>query len=197
MKPLRLKTVKRRRLRQPSGRNLQVYHEVRELGVAQAEAAARHGVTQERVSQICRQVERWLARSQQPHGSDDLGRAELHLERRRCQALYAAAFHELAKGDQSLLTQRVQTRGHEKRTVETTRQQPLNPQWAKLVAALSQRLAKLDAALGPDEEETLMPHWTPQALSELKSSSSSKVSPALAGALAGSRDDATDVSAVY
>src|SRR5262245_35748497 len=39
--------------RKPSPRNMQIYEQVRLLGHRQADVAARHGMNQQRVSQIC------------------------------------------------------------------------------------------------------------------------------------------------
>jgi hypothetical protein len=52
-----------RRARQPSRRNLELYHEIAGEGRLQVEVAARLGISQPRVAQLCRQVERWIERT--------------------------------------------------------------------------------------------------------------------------------------
>jgi hypothetical protein len=173
MKALGMSVPKRRQLRQPSGRNLQVYRDVRELGETQAAVALRHGVTQERVSQICRQVERWLARCAQPTGDDGGPLADLILARKRYQQMFALAARELAKGDVELVTERVRQLGDERQVARTTRTEPLNPQWGKIVVVLTDRLRRLDAKLGPDEEWEFATFSPPQANVELNSSTTS------------------------
>jgi hypothetical protein len=53
--------IKRRR-REPSYRNLQIYHEVAYLRRTQTAVAPEIGVSQRRISEICRQVRRWVDR---------------------------------------------------------------------------------------------------------------------------------------
>jgi len=55
-----VKTARRRR-RPPSKRNLEIHRAVRVDGEGQADVAILNGLSQSRVSAICRQVDRWRA----------------------------------------------------------------------------------------------------------------------------------------
>jgi hypothetical protein len=50
-----------RRRRRPSERNLKIYEQVHVIGNDQSALAAEHGISQPRISAICRQVQRWLS----------------------------------------------------------------------------------------------------------------------------------------
>ncbi len=151
MRETKMDAAKARRIRRPSERNLRVFEQVRQLGRTQAEVAAEYGISQERVSQICRQIDRWWARTHAEPGRDRR-RAELLLARRRFERIFTHAARELAKENIALVTQRTVWRaGDQARREETTRTQPQSPQWGKIVLATSRHLARLDAQLGPDD----------------------------------------------
>jgi hypothetical protein len=143
--------AKARRMRRPSERNLQVFEQVRFLGETQAAVAARHGVSQERVSQICLQIDRWWARTHATGEEVDRRRADMLLTRRRLAHLFKRAARELAKESVALVKERTWVEDGQTRKETTSTQQPLNPQWGKLVLQVSKQLARLDAQFGPDD----------------------------------------------
>ncbi len=86
--------------RQPSPRNVEVYGCVRLVGQTQEEVAARYGLTQVRVSQICAQVQEWRewVNVQPPHSPshEERRRAARRLFRQRYEQIYAGVMRHLA-----------------------------------------------------------------------------------------------------
>jgi hypothetical protein len=144
-----------RRVRQPSERNLQVFEAVRTEGRSQVEVARQYGLSQPRVAQICQQIDRWWARLRALGAGRDARRAELLLARRRYERILATASRHLAQNEVTLATEKTRHEGGQVLRTRTLRTEPVDPQWGRIVVWVSDRLARLDAELGPDDDEVL------------------------------------------
>jgi hypothetical protein len=149
----------RSRASRPSQRNLEIYEEVHVKGKSQLEVGAFRGLSQSRVSAICRQVARWRG----AHESSELGepqgaskvRAERWLTRRRLEEVYGWTLRGLESSGQSLVSHVTQDRddGPTRRTI-TRKEQNLNVQWAKVARATVNdlhKLAELDEPEAPPD----------------------------------------------
>jgi hypothetical protein len=93
------------RRRKPSPRCLKIYEAVRVRNEPQLSVACEHDVSQQRVSAICRQVERWL-RQDNPHQpqADEQRRTERWLARRRLEEVHGWSLQGLARSGKTLQT---------------------------------------------------------------------------------------------
>ncbi len=98
----------------PSERNQLIFREVRVLGHSQAGVAQRFGVSQVRVSQICRQVDRWqawvAAHRRPPADQAQQERLNLLADRERCERIYLAAVGRILRSEERLITERTRVR---------------------------------------------------------------------------------------
>ena len=153
----------RSRVRRPSQRNLEVYEEVHVKGKSQLEVAALRGLSQSRVSAICRQVARWRGEHEpselgEPQGAERV-RAERFLTRRRLEEVYGWTLRGLAVSGETRKTYVTHMRGEEtERRVMTSRERDFNVQWAKVARATVNdlhKLAELDEPEAPPSKPRL------------------------------------------
>ena len=138
----------RSRARRPSQRNLEIYEAVHVKGKSQLEVGAFRGLSQSRVSAICRQVARWRGEHEpselgEPQGAVKV-RAERFLTRRRLEEVYGWTLRGLESSGQSLVSQVTRSRDDGPTWRITQRkEQNFNVQWAKVARATVNDLHKL------------------------------------------------------
>ena len=168
---------------QPSPRNFAIFEEVIGLGRTQQEVAQRLGVSQSRVSQICRQVQRWFNQLLAAPGNDEERRQRFHTQRcllrRRREFLYAEAIDGLIR--------ELESRG-------TTRTgKVLNPGWIRAAMSISERLHQMDKEdrrLGVNTTTSLVEELD-ATLEQLTASIRGQLDGRLAAATAGLPGDAS------
>jgi hypothetical protein len=141
-----------RRQRPPSERNLQIFAQVRQFGERQATVAARHGMSQRRVSQICQQVERWRASLEDlpgQQGQAQRRRASLLFARQRAEQMRILALREVREAKRHLITERINYLDGQVQCRRTAREVTPDVQWLKVADKLSQDIADIDRELGP------------------------------------------------
>ena len=135
-------------LRVPSQRDQQIFAQVEGLGRLQTEVAAEFGLTQSRVSQICKRVGVWRARAR-PRETGELSRREqaqldMYLDRLRLEEIYKQSMREFHKSSQPLVTVRERVKGGEVEFIETTtRGRAANVQFLKAAMKAQEQLGKL------------------------------------------------------
>lgn len=135
-------------MRVPSQRDQQIFAQVEGLGRLQIEVAAEFGVTQSRVSQICKRVAAWRARAR-PRETGELSRREQaqldrYLDRLRLEETFKLSMREFHKSSQPLVTVRERVKGGEVEFIETTtRQRAANVQCLKTAMKSQEQLGKL------------------------------------------------------
>jgi hypothetical protein len=138
----------RSRARRPSQRNLEIYEEVQVKGQSQLHTALRRGLSQSRVSAICRQVARWRGAQEPAELGEPQGvakvRAERWLTRRRLEEVYGWTLRGLESSGQSLVSQVTQDQDDgPTRRITSRKEQNFNVQWAKVARATVNDLHKL------------------------------------------------------
>src|SRR5688500_12388975 len=116
-----LVTASKARRRRPSQRNTETHEAARVGGQAQLEGAARHRMTQRRVSAICRQVDRWRA-DEEAGGeltADVRQRAERWVARKRLEKVYGWSIRGLETSGETLRTSVNRRKGNELIEVQT------------------------------------------------------------------------------
>jgi hypothetical protein len=138
----------RSRASRPSQRNLEIYEEVHVKGKSQLEVGAFRGLSQSRVSAICRQVARWRGGQEpgdlgEPQGAAKV-RAGRWLTRRRLEEVYGWTLRGLESSGQSQVSQVTRSRDDGPTWRITQRkEQNFNVQWAKVARATVNDLHKL------------------------------------------------------
>ena len=118
------------RKRRPSQRDQDIAAAVRVQGRRQVEVAAEFGLTRRRVSQICRQIEKWHANipSWERGEVDEEQRSQPDriLQRDQLTEIYGAALRAYARSEQPLVTVRRGKRGEQRWSDRSQRQQRLD-----------------------------------------------------------------------
>jgi hypothetical protein len=135
-----------RKKRLPSARDQAIYVSRMARGCSQASLAKEHRLSQSRISQILRRVERWRA-NLRPSDCGELDHAqrqriERQLERERHQELYDRGLRGFDSAPQQLTTKKEGKRGENDFTETTTREVLPNVQWLKLSQRSAEALAK-------------------------------------------------------
>jgi hypothetical protein len=118
------------RKRRPSQRDLDIAAAVRVQGRRHADVAAEFGLTRRRVSQICRQIEKWHLNipSWERGEVDEEQRSQPDriLQRDQLTEIYGAALRAYARSEQPLVTVRRGKRGEQRWSDRSQRQQRLD-----------------------------------------------------------------------
>jgi hypothetical protein len=136
------------RRRRPSERNLEIHEEVRVNGLTQFDMAVKHGLTQRRVSAICKQVDRWYGEHEpwelgEPQGAAGQ-RAERVVAKRRLENVYGWALRGLSQSGVTLTHYNIRQTDGEPTVRQTQRkEQQLNVQWAKVAKGTAEKLLDL------------------------------------------------------
>jgi hypothetical protein len=147
---------KPRRKPSPSQRDQELYVLYQTTGMTQDELAEKYRLTQCRVSQIVRRVEKWRAEiNPQPHDLTPAGgktpveqrRLDRWLERERSEAIIKQALRN-SERPQQVKTTKTGPNGEE----VTIRELPTSPQWLRLAQRANEQLFRRDA-LAPLPEE--------------------------------------------
>jgi hypothetical protein len=149
-------TKQPRRRPSPSRRDQELYVRYQTTGITQAELAGDCGLTQCRVSQIIRRVEKWRAEiNPQPHDLTPAGgqtpleqrRLDRWLERERNEVLFKQSLRQ-AQQPQVVKTTKTGPDGQE----VTIRELPVSPQWLRLAQRANEQLFRREA-LAPLPQE--------------------------------------------
>jgi hypothetical protein len=139
--------------KRPSERNLRIADEVRVGGRTQSEVAADFGISQRRVSQICRQVEQWFASPGWLRGEtcgQDEERAMEELTRRQLAEIYGRAMRAYARSERVLVTRRNGERKEGERWSETSeREQRLDTGSLRVALRAIEQRARIDKRSTP------------------------------------------------
>ncbi|MCI0360240.1 MAG: hypothetical protein L0211_17320 [Planctomycetaceae bacterium] len=164
--------------RKPSPRNMQIYEEVRLSGQRQAEVAARHGLNQQRVSQICQQVDRWrqwAAASPDYEAIEaEQRRQRLLAARKRHEQVLLLALRQAVQPSQSLVTERRVTDKHGTSVSRTEKVIPTSAAWAGLVFKASSSVAQLSEKLGVDVESNFLAEEIDRLLAQVMTAEASE-----------------------
>jgi transcriptional regulator with XRE-family HTH domain len=131
--------------RQPSERDQAIYVARMTRGLSQAELAEQQGLSQSRISQILRRVEKWRGEVW-PAEAGELDhaqrqRVERWLEHQRQQAIYDRALAAFDRGPRELVTRKSGERGETSFHETTTRELPANVQLLKVAQRSAEALA--------------------------------------------------------
>jgi len=153
-------TLLPRARRRPSARNMQIYEEARVRRERQEDVAARHSLTQQRVSEICAQVEAWY---QWQASAPDYEAVEANEQRQRLLAarqreetVLLLARRQAAAERETLVSERRVTTARGTDVTRTEKVLPTNPAWLKIVQAASQTLLRINAKLGVDVQTSAL-----------------------------------------
>jgi hypothetical protein len=139
---------------------LQIYEEARVRGERQEDVAARHGLTQQRVSEICAQVERWrqsLASTPDYEAIDaDERRRRLLAARQREETILLVALRQAVAERDTIVSERRVTTAEGTQVTRTEKVMPVNPQWLKIAQAASQSLTRMNESLGVDVQTSAL-----------------------------------------
>ncbi|MDX1944936.1 MAG: hypothetical protein SFU86_05980 [Pirellulaceae bacterium] len=135
--------------RTPSARNLRIHGEVCQLRRGQAEVARRHGLSQQRVGQICAQVTAWLA-EESPTNPLAQARGWRGVLREQLAQLFAWACREFESSRQSVTIERRGRRNGREWSETITRESLSSPLWLRFALRISELQARLETAL-PDD----------------------------------------------
>ena len=142
--------------RKPSPRNVQIYEAVRLTGERQADVAARHGLSQRRVSAICQQVDQWQRWASTAPNFEELQaqerRTALLQARHRCEKLLLAALKQAVRKQERLVSEVRRVVGGQEVVERTVRELPINPGWPKFAGSTSRDILRFTEQLGPDVE---------------------------------------------
>ena len=139
---------------------MQIYEDVRVRGERQEDVAARHGLIQQRVSQICRQVDEWhasLASAPDYEAFEaDERRRRLLAARQREETILLTALRQAVAERDTIVSERRVTTAEGTQVTRTEKVVPVNPQWLKLARASSQSLTRINEKLGPDVQTSAL-----------------------------------------
>jgi hypothetical protein len=105
--------------------------------------AARLGLSQRRISQICQQVDRWR-NSLRQRSEEEAVAAERKFAGQQLDQVYVQAIRELERS-QKVVERRHGMKAGKPWSVETIRDQPADAQWLRLALKAVERHAELDA----------------------------------------------------
>jgi hypothetical protein len=149
---------------------VQIYEAVRLAGERQVDVAARHGLSQRRVSAICAQVDEWHRwASTARHGEDiqaQQRRIALLQARQRSERLFLLALKQAARKQEQLVTERRKIAGGREVIERTTREEPIDAQWLKLAGQMSRDLVRMNERLCPAVESSLTMEEVDRLLAE-------------------------------
>jgi hypothetical protein len=133
----------------PSERNLRIYEAVRLHGRTQQQLARETGLSQGRVSQICRQVAAWrdaaaCAVGASPPDAAHRAQVERQLLKRQLEQVCRTALAQLERQRQPLVTERHVRRGTASWTEIIRRDQRPDARWIKIAARASNLILELD-----------------------------------------------------
>lgn len=139
---------------------MQIYEDVCVLGQRQADVAARHGLIQQRVSQICRQVDEW---HESLTGAPDFEAIEADERRRlllaarqREEMILVTALRQAVAERETIVSERRVTTAEGTQVTRIEKAVPVNPQWLKVARASSQALTQINEKLGPDVQTSAL-----------------------------------------
>ena len=159
----------------PSPRNMQIYELVRVQNERQEQVAARFGINQQRVSQICSQVEawrRWLETAPDfAVRAADERRRMLLAARLREERLLLLALQRAVEPAETLVTERTMTSLAGTKVDRYEKVLPANPAWLKFAAQSAQRIARLGERLGVDVEASDVTEQIDELLNQIAASS--------------------------
>ena len=159
----------RRKQPAPSARNQQIYLDYQTAGCRQTDLAAKYGLTQCRISQIIRRVEKWLHATFDFRPSTFDHSARQALERRlqhdRASAVAREAMRHF-KDQQKSITHKSGTRADKQIDETTERLLPPNLQCLKVVLQANAQLSRLDKQLA--EEQSQPPKGDNQSRKEIE-----------------------------
>jgi hypothetical protein len=159
----------------PSARNMQIYDLVRVQNERQERVAARFGVNQQRVSQICRQVEAWRQWLESVPDYEarvaDERRRILLTARLREEKLLLLALQRAVEPAETLVTERTMTSPAGTKVDRYEKVLPANPAWLKFAAQSAQRVARLGERLGVDVESSDVTEQIDELLTQIAASS--------------------------
>lgn len=145
--------------RRPSPRNSQIFEAVRVNGEKQAVVAARHGLSQRRVSAICAQVDEYQRWARSAPNADELAaeqrRRDLHQCRRRAEQLLTVALRQAAQSRQHLVSETRRIEGGQEVIVRTVQEVPVDVQWLKAAGNFCRDIVQINEQIGPDAESSL------------------------------------------
>src|SRR5262245_50977562 len=140
----------------PSARDQQIYLDYQTSAKLQSELAKQYDLTQCRISQIIRRVEKWLcaAPDELSETSDPLARQRLR-SRLQFELLTTAARHALRhfQEQQKTVTHKKGTRGGKEIDETTERLLPPSIQCLKVVLQANNQLSRLEKQPAPDAEQ--------------------------------------------
>ena len=159
----------------PSPRNMQIYELVRVQNEPQEQVAARFGINQQRVSQICRQVEAWrqwleTAPDFEVRTADERRRMLL-AARLREERLLLLALQRAIEPAETLVTERTMTSSEGTKVDRYEKVLPANPAWLKFAAQSARRIARLGQRLGIDVEASDVTEQIDELLNQIAASS--------------------------
>jgi len=138
--------------RRPSERNLRIHELVCLRHERQEDVAAQYGLTQQRVSAICSQVQAWdkwqLASPDFEALEADQRRQQLLECRARDETVLVLALRGAVAERKSLVSTKRVTTAEGVQETRTERGVPGNPAWLKIVRGSSQSIARINAELG-------------------------------------------------
>jgi hypothetical protein len=159
----------------PSPRNMQIYELVHVQNERQEQVAARFGINQQRVSQICSQVEawrRWLesAPDFEVRAADERRRMLL-AARLREERLLLLALQRALEPAETLVTERTMTSSEGTKVDRYEKLLPANPAWLKFAAQSARRITRLGERLGVDVEASDVTEQIDELLNQIAASS--------------------------
>ncbi len=153
-------TLLPRARRRPSARNMQIYEDSRVKGERQEDVAARHGLTQQRVSAICSQVQAWY---QWQASAPDYEAIEANEQRLRLLAalqreetVLVVALRQAVRERETLVTERLETTAKGTATTRTEKVVPIDPTWLKIAQSASLRVLRIKERLGVDVQTSTL-----------------------------------------
>lgn len=154
----------RRALPTPSERNLRVHAAACLDGQKQAAVAEQFGLSQQRVSKICQQVEAWReAANPSDPAASDRRRVERQRLRQRLEQLWAWTAHEYERSRQPIVVERRGVRNGQTWSETTQRDSGRGEFWIRCAANISRLMLQFDLAASPDGDEARLAQFSAQA----------------------------------
>jgi hypothetical protein len=156
-----------RKKRAPNARDQQILVEYRTQGRTQAAIADDNGISQRRVSEIVRRVERWRAnlipKQENQLDYEEQQRLDRCLARERSQALFDRGLRGFDQAPKTLTTKRKGQRDGKPFEEETIREVAPSPQFLRLATQASRELSRLsDQPPPPRAEVSQQQDWSQQ-----------------------------------
>jgi hypothetical protein len=139
---------------------MQVYMAARDQGERQEDVAARHRLTQQRVSKICAQVQTWYEWQASAPDYETIEANEQRLRLlaalQREETILVTALRHAVRERETLVTETTETSAKGTAVTRTEKTMPNTPAWLKLAQSASLRVFRFRERLGVDAQTSAL-----------------------------------------